>query len=99
MSAYNVSSTAIKVNWGSIPVDLQKGIILGYQVIVMLNPSIINNLTAMADARDMIVTDLQKSTTYQVSVSGFTVKGNGVQSTPVNVTTDEDGNYLLFHLP
>lgn len=53
----------------------------------------------MADARDMIVTDLQKSTTYQVSVSGFTVKGNGVQSTPVNVTTDEDGNYLLFHLP
>ena len=98
MSAYNVSSTAIKVHWGSIPVDLQNGIILGYHVIVMLNSSIINNQTALADARDMVVTDLQKSTTYQVSVSGFTVKGNGVQSTPVNVTTDEDGNYLFFYL-
>lgn len=98
MSAYNVSSTAIKVNWGSIPVDLQNGIIVGYQVIVMLNSSIIYNLTTLADARDMVVTDLQKSTTYQVSVSGFTVKGNGAQSTPVNVTTDEDGNICSFTL-
>lgn len=89
MLAYNVNSTAIKVRWGSIPVDLQNGIILGYHVIVMLNSSVIRNLTALADTREMVVTDLQKNTTYQVFVSGFTVKGRGVQSNPVSVTTDK----------
>ena len=98
MLAYNVNSTAIKVRWGSIPVDLQNGVILGYHVTVMLNSSVIRNLTALADTREMVVTGLQKSTTYQVSLSGFTVKGSGVQSAPVNVTTDEDGNYLFFPL-
>jgi len=55
----------------------------------MLNSSIINNLTALADTREMVVTDLQDNTTYQVFTSGFTVKGRGVQSNPVNVTTDK----------
>ena len=89
MSAHNVSPTSIKVHWGSIPADLRNGIILGYRVIVMLNSSVKCNLTALADKREMVVTDLQESTTYQVSVAGFTVKGRGVQSNPVNVTTDK----------
>ena len=89
MLAYNISSTEIKVYWGSIPVYLQNGIILGYHVIVMLNSSVKRNLTASVDIREMVVSDLQESTTYQVSISGFTVKGRGVQSNPVNVTTDK----------
>ena len=89
MLAYNISSTEIKVHWGSIPVDFQNGIILGYHVIVMLNSSVKRNLTALADTREIVVSDLQESTTYQVSISGFTVKGRGVQSNLVNVTTDK----------
>ena len=89
MSAYNISSTEIKVHWASIPVDLQNGIILGYHVVVMLNSRVKHNLTTLADTREMVVSDLQEGTTYQVSVSGFTVKGRGVQSNPVNVTTDK----------
>jgi len=84
---YNISSTEIKVHWGSIPVDFQNGIILGYRVIVIRNSNIISNLIASAETRDMVISDLQESTTYQVSISGFTVKGRGVQSNPVNVTT------------
>ena len=89
MLAYNISSTEIKVHWGSIPVDFQNGIILGYHVIVMLNSSVKSNLTALADTREIVVSDLQESTTYQVSISGFTVKGRGVQSNLVNATTDK----------
>ena len=89
MLAYNISSTEIKVHWGAIPVDFQNGIILGYHVIVMLNSSVKRNLTALADTREMAVSNLQESTTYQVSISGFTVKGGGVQSNSVNVTTDK----------
>ena len=98
MSAYNISSTSIKVQWGPIPVDLQNGVILGYRVAVMLNSNVIRNLSALGNRREMDVTGLQKRTTYQVSVSGFTVNGNGMKSAPVNVTTDEDGNYLFFCL-
>ena len=89
MLAYTVNSTEIKVHWGSIPGDSQNGIILGYHVIVTLNARVKHNLTALADTREMVVSDLQESTTYQVSISGFTVKGRGPKSNPVNVTTDE----------
>ena len=87
MLAYNISSTEIKVHWGSIPVDFQNGIILGYHVIVRLSSGVKRNLTALAHTREMVASDLQESTTYQVTISGFTVKGPGAQSNPVNVTT------------
>ena len=98
MTAYNFSSTSIKVHWGSIPAHLQNGIILGYDVIIMLNSGVIRNLNASSNTSEMIVTNLQKYTTYQVCLSGFTIIGSGVQSTPLNVTTDEDGNYLFSPL-
>ncbi|KAJ7356057.1 hypothetical protein OS493_026980 [Desmophyllum pertusum] len=91
--ANNLSSTAIKIHWGPIPFDLQNGLILGYHLIVMLNSSLEHNLTASTNTGEMVVTNLTKYTTYQVLISGFTVKGSGVQSAPVIVTTDEDGNY------
>lgn len=96
--AYNVSSTSIKVQWGSIPLDSQNGIILGYCVTVMFNSVVIRNLSATSSIREIVVSGLAKRTTYQVSVAGVTVNGTGVKSTPVNVTTDEDGNYFCFYL-
>ena len=96
MTAYNVSSTSIKVQWGSIPLDSQNGIILRYCVTVMRNSIVISNVSAASSTREIVVTGLAKRTTYQVSVAGVTVNGTGVKSRPVNVTTDEDGNYLYF---
>ena len=96
MLAYNESSTEIKVHWGPIPVDFRHGIILGYHVILMLNSILERNLTVSPNESELLVTNLEKNTTYQVSVAGFTSKGSGVLSTPVFVTTDEDGNYLCI---
>lgn len=96
--AYNVSSTSIKVQWGSIPFDSQNGIILGYCVTVMFNSVVIRNLSATSSIREIVVSGLAKRKTYQVSVAGVTVNGTGVKSSPVNVTTDEDGNYFCFYL-
>ena len=98
MLAYNLSSTEIKVQWGSIPVDSRNGFILGYRVSVMLNSNVIRSLFVASVTREIAVTGLEKRTTYQVSVAGVTVNGTGVKSAPVNVTTDEDGNYLFFYL-
>ena len=98
MLAYNISSTAIKVQWGSIPVDSRNGFILGYRVTVVLNSNVIRSFFADLVTREIAVTGLEKRTTYQVSVAGVTVIGTGVKSAPVNVTTDEDGNYLFLYL-
>ena len=97
MLAYNVSSTAIKVHWESIPVHLQHGLVLGYHLIVMLNSVLESKITVPQNMSEMVVTNLQKYTTYQVSLYGFTVKGSGVQSTPISVSTDEDGNYFVLY--
>lgn len=96
--AYNISSTEIKVHWGPIPVDSRNGFILGYRVTVMLNSNVIRNLSTAFITQEIVITGLEKRTTYQVSVAGVTANGVGVKSAPVNVTTDEDGNYLFFHL-
>jgi hypothetical protein len=34
---------------------------------------------------------LGKFITYSVKVLGYTIKGDGVESVPMNITTDEDG--------
>lgn len=39
---------------------------------------------------------LKKFTFYTIRVLAFTIKGDGAQSPPVNVTTDEDSKHLKF---
>lgn len=93
VSTYNISSTAIRVLWGPMPAALENGIILGFHLILMQDLNVKRNLTVSPRTREMVVTNLTKYTTYQVSLSGFTVIGSGVQSVPLSVTTNEDGNY------
>ena len=98
VSTHNISSTAIIVHWGPIPAASQNGIILGFHMILMLDSDVERNLTVPPSTREMVVTELTKYTTYQISLSGFTVIGSGVQSAPLSVTTDEDGNYSSFSI-
>ena len=37
---------------------------------------------------------LKKFTYYTIRVLAFTIKGDGVESPPVNVSTDEDSKYI-----
>ena len=64
----------------------------------MLDSDLERNITVPPSTREMVVTELTKYTTYQVLISGFTVIGSGVQTVPLNVTTDEDGSYSSFSI-
>ena len=87
----NTSSTSIWVDWDTVPVADQNGIILSYTVTYVALPGGIPR-TAVVSAPITHVTlrGLEEYTNYSILVFAFTVKGHGNASDPIIVTTDED---------
>lgn len=93
----NVSSTSVHVNWSAIPIDaLNEESLAGYSMFFKesTEPSYsISHMKAIKDiqSRSTILDGLKKYTDYTVRVLAFTIKGNGIASTPVDFKTQEDG--------
>ncbi|XP_051785954.1 receptor-type tyrosine-protein phosphatase delta isoform X5 [Erpetoichthys calabaricus] len=88
-----VNSTSIKVTWRSPVPNKQHGQIRGYQVhyVKMDNGEprgqpLIKDVM-LADAQEMIISGLQPETTYSVTVTAYTTKGDGARSKPKLVST------------
>ena len=52
-------------------------------------------ITISPRARVKEIYGLKKFTFYTIRVLAFTIKGDGAQSPPVNVSTDEDSKYKI----
>lgn len=50
-------------------------------------------ITVSPDVRMKEIYGLKKFTYYTIRVLAFTIKGDGADSPPVNVSTDEDSEY------
>ncbi|XP_069618420.1 phosphatidylinositol phosphatase PTPRQ [Ranitomeya imitator] len=83
----NVSSTEIVVSY-SAPI-IPNGIILYYTVYVTWLNGSVERVTDTAYL-SLTITGLRKHTSYILKVSASTVKGEGVHSDAVNITTEED---------
>ncbi|XP_058886149.1 receptor-type tyrosine-protein phosphatase delta-like isoform X5 [Acipenser ruthenus] len=88
-----VNSTSIKVTWRSPVPNKQHGQIRGYQVhyVKMDNGEprgqpMIKDIM-LADAQVMVISGLQPETTYSVTVTAYTTKGDGARSKPKLVST------------
>ena len=87
---YN-SSTEIIVQWDEVPTDKQNGEILHYTVVYRKTQGgekkrkLVNFPT-----RDVTLTNLAKFSFYSITVSAATVKGDGPDSIPIKLRTDED---------
>ena len=80
------------MNWGEVPFADQLGIIRGYRVLLWRtnqSEQILQNVTVAS--RNVSFMGLEKYTNYSIQVSAFTIKGEGTQSEPIVVITDEDG--------
>lgn len=92
ISAYNTSSTSLKVTWNPVPQGYTHGIVLGYMVLYKrekdLNNSYINITSLVTSVQ---LTDLNKFTMYVVKVLAFTMKGNGAMTNGTRARTHEDG--------
>ena len=101
VQGHNISSTSIWVDWDTVPVADQNGIILSYTVTYTALPGGIPQ-TAVVSAPISHVTlrGLEEHTNYSILVFASTVKGDGNASNPIIVTTDEDSKLpkALRHL-
>ena len=98
VSARNLSSTSILVQWGEVPDTDKNGIILSYtvnyQATLEGNPQ--QKQVVNASTREVTLTGLKKNTGYKIEVFANTSKGGGKKSEPpITVHTNEDSKYTI----
>nr|XP_058950117.1 protein sidekick-1-like [Pocillopora verrucosa] len=88
---HNTSSTSILVEWDDVPDFDQNGIITSYNITYR---SKTENHNGFAEAgpndRQKEVTDLREYVEYDITVRASTSKGDGPDSSPITVRTDQD---------
>ena len=91
VKGHNTSSTSIWVDWETVPVAYQNGIILTYTVTYRALPAgILQTAKVRAPSTQVTLRGLKKYTNYSILVFASTLKGDGNASDQIIVTTDED---------
>ena len=91
IQGHNTSSTSIWVDWETVPVAYQNGIILTYTVTYRALPAgILHTAKVRAPSTQVTLRGLKKYTNYSILVFASTLKGDGNASDQITVTTDED---------
>ena len=94
----NTSSTSILVQWGDVPAADQNGIIQRYTVTYIALPGGTPKAElVIAPTTETTLAGLNEYTNYSITVFASTVKGDGNDSEPITVITDEDSK-LLFRI-
>ena len=94
---HNTSSTSILVEWDNVPDFDRNGIITSYNIAYRSQTENHNGF-AMAgpNERQKHLTDLREYVDYDITVRASTSKGDGPQSNPIVVRTDQDSKYFFF---
>ena len=91
VQGHNTSSTSIWVDWDTVRVADQNGIILTYTVTYMAFPGGIPMTAVVSDPTTHVtLSSLEEYTNYSILVFASTVKGDGNASDAIIVPTDED---------
>ena len=90
----NLSSTSIFFQWSNVPTADQNGVILSYTVIYKALPNGGPQTEVVsAPISHGTLTGLNEYTNYSITVFASTIKGEGNNSVPVIVITDEDSKF------
>lgn len=82
------------VTWNPVPVDHQRGIILGYHVMYAsqtTGPVIHHKMTVNASTVTVELPNLEFYTFYRITVAAFTIAGQGPPSPAILVRSKEGG--------
>ena len=91
VQGHNTSSTSIWVDWDTVRVADQNGIILTYTVTYMAFPGGFPMTAVVSDPTTHVtLSSLEEYTNYSILVFASTVKGDGNASDAIIVPTDED---------
>lgn len=97
MTARNLSSTELLVEWDPLPAIFIHGDLLGYSINLTRDGT---NFTKIANippsATSYRITGLKKYTSYIINMAAVNEVGKGVSSDDVIVWTEEDGKSFLY---
>ena len=97
MRGHNTSSTSILVAYGDVPAFDQNGIITNYTITYRsLTEGHNGSAIAGPNDRQKELTNLREYVDYDITVLASTSKGDGPQSSPILVSTDQDSKYCYF---
>ena len=95
VTANVVNSTSILVSWGQVPLLDQNGVIVSYTVTyTSLRTGSEQRKNATATANQTTLTGLNEDTKYRITVFASTAKGGGIESTPIEIITEEDSKFV-----
>ena len=92
-----LSSTEIMVTWEEVPMIVQNGNIINYEVKIEpldFSADILTNLLNTTNL-SILVTGLEEYVNYNISVRAYTSVGPGPYGVPVTERTLEEGNFLI----
>ena len=94
---HSTSSTSIRVDWYTVPVADQNGIILTYTVTYKALPGgSPQRAVVSAPTTQVSLTGLMKYRRYRITVFASNGQGNGPASQPIIVTTDQDSKLSIL---
>ena len=94
---HSTSSFSIRVDWHTVPVADQNGIILTYTVTYKVLPSgSPQRAVVSAPTTQVSLTGLMKYRSYRITVFASNAQGNGPASQPIIVTTDQDSKLSIL---
>ena len=97
---HSTSATSIRVDWYTVPVADQNGIILTYTVTYKALPGGgPHSAVVSAPITQARLTGLMKYRKYRITVFASTAKGNGPTSQAITVTTDQDSKFSMLSPP
>ena len=97
MTARNLSSTELLVEWNPLPAKYIHGILLGYQMKFTRDKTNVTKvLNILPNITNYHVTGLERYARYVISLAAVNEVGVGVYSDDVIVWTDEDGKLLCL---
>lgn len=97
VSSFNTSSTSVRVSWHEVLHGFVHGILLGYRVLHKEASGLKNQsvVSISANVKSKELQGLEKFTMYEISVLAFTRIGDGINSTALFVSTDEDSKLWI----
>ena len=97
MTARNLSSTELLVEWNPLPTKYIHGILLGYQMKFTRDKTNVTKvLNILPNITKYHVTGLERYARYVISLAAVNEVGVGVYSDDVIVWTDEGGKLLCL---
>ena len=90
VTTYDLSSTAITVQWGPVDCIHRNGNITGYSI-QYGNETV--SISGNSSGGMYIISGLEPSTTYSIQVAASTSAGLGPYTTPIDQLTSGDLNY------